>query len=250
MLRLCFFIFFFSWKLSAATLLIDPGHGGEDLGARQWIETEGVKRMVFEKDVALDLAKKIQELLKDEFNVYLTRSVDRTMSLDERAKMAEKVQADLFISIHLNADENKTARGIETFYLDNHDDRAVRRLEQLENKEVDGKEAVVNQILADIVITHNAPRSKALSEKIHNLLMKNLKVKFNIRDRGIKPGLFYVLAMSKVPAVLLEVGFLTNQDDAKKIFNPKFQEIYARSVADALRTYIHTEKNQAVSLNF
>lgn len=225
---------------SAYTILIDPGHGGEDHGARSaYFKWGKRKTRIQEKDIVLDLAKKIyKRLKKKKYNVYLTRSIDRTLSLGERAAQAEKIQANLIVSIHANASKRKKATGFETYYLDNHEDSAVKKVESLENKDLSGEELVVNQILTDLVIQKTVEHSKKLANNIHNNLVKKVGRKFKLTNRGIKPGLFYVLAMSKRPGVLLEVGFLSNSKEAKKIMRADFQKQYASAVVGGIDKFV------------
>ncbi len=129
---ICFLLHFSN--ASGITILIDPGHGGDEDGAVATTVGENPPRMIKEKDIALDISKKIFEKLKKEnYSVFLTRSIDRTVSLAERAAIAEKTKADLFISVHINSSSEAGAVGFETYYLDNHDDVAIKKVEKTEN---------------------------------------------------------------------------------------------------------------------
>lgn len=229
----------------AQVILIDPGHGGDDCGARTK-KTDGKKVVseICEKDVALSFAKKIHEKLSPHFTTYLTRSVDRTVTLEERAELAEKIKATLFISVHINSSEAKSSHGYETFYLDNHNNIAVRKVEQVENRNAKGEEVVINQILTDLVIERTAPESKALATVIHQQINKDVQKRFKLIDRGMKPALFYVLALSKRPAVLLEPGFLSNSSEMNKILSEDFQEAYSNAVATGIINF-YKSKNKA-----
>jgi N-acetylmuramoyl-L-alanine amidase len=141
-------------------ILIDPGHGGIDLGAQGMLNSKKSKRQIFEKDLALKMAKLLQTELQKKYQVYLTRTNDTYVSLDARAKMADTVKADLFISLHFNSNADKTAQGIETFYLDNHNDVAVKKVEDIENVGLEGKSTVINHILIDLAIKLTTKESK------------------------------------------------------------------------------------------
>lgn len=234
-----FIIFFIllSSSIKAQTVLIDPGHGGSDCGAKAQVQINGKNITVCEKDLALSISKKIKEELDSEFNVFLTRSIDRDLELQERADIADRVQADIFLSVHLNASTSRSSHGYETFYLNNHDNAAVRRVEAIENRDLEGDQIVINQILADLVIERTAPRSKKLAGLIHQHINKRVQDKYQLVDRGKKPALFYVLALSKRPAALLEAGFITNDQEIHTILSPEFQRDYARSVAEGVRKY-------------
>lgn len=215
----------------AMTILIDPGHGGEEDGATR--EFNGV--MVKEKDLTLSISKLIYEKLQKKHRVFLTRSFDRTVTLQERAQIAEKIKADLFISVHINSSTDPRAKGIETFYLDNHDDIAVKKVEKTENINP-GTADGIQQILIDLAVEQTVQTSKPLAFLVHAEAKKNLKGRYAMLNRGVKPALFYVLALSKRPGVLLEAGFMTNDDDLKKIQQEKFQQLYADAVVRVLAT--------------
>lgn len=243
----------FAFSARAAVILIDPGHGGDDLGAKTsyWYKEGNEKKLqvYFEKNIVMGFAQEIfDELKRQGHRVYLTRTFDRTVGLDERAKMADKINADIFLSIHANASGSAKSRGVETFYLNNHTDKAVKKIEKLENIESKGKQKIVDKILIDLAVKKSAPLSKTLADNIHSELRKNTIRKNKLRDRGIKPGLFFVLALSNRPAVLLEVGFLTNKKEGKLIMSKKFQKQYAQDVAKGIRKYIGKQPKQGPSL--
>ena len=225
-------------SINAQVILIDPGHGGEECGA--FIIQKKIKTC--EKDIALSIARTLHSLLKDQHPTFLTRSIDRTLSLEERALMAEKIQATLFISIHVNSHSSKKPQGFETFYLDNHKNAAVKKLEMIENKDLKGEKVIVNQILADLVIQRTAPRSKKLARLVHNNLSNSLTKDYKMLDRGYKPALFYVLALTKRPAILLEVGFISNTHDQTLLKNKKFQDDYAKKVYKGILSFIKSEQ--------
>lgn len=222
------------------TILIDPGHGGEDCGAKSFLKQKGKpKEKICEKDVALSIAKKIQKHLKNtDYQVFLTRSIDREIKLEERARLADVLKADLFISVHINASTSTGSNGFETFYLNNHDSAAVRKVERVENKDSNGELNIVDKILTDLVIERTAPRSKLLADNIHQHIAQNIQKSYNLNDRGVKPALFFVLALTKRPAILLEAGFLSNKKELKMVTSDEFQDLYARGVAEGLKAYL------------
>lgn len=227
--NICFLI---STSVHAFTILIDPGHGGEDFGAQA--------ENVMEKNLSLQFSLKIQEILSKKYAVFLTRSFDRTVSLPERALIAEKVKADLFISIHINSSPDGNAFGFETYYLDNNHDVAVKKVERTENIQSKDSE-IVQQILVDLVIDQTVSISKPLAISIHSEIKRKIGSKYRIPSRGIKPGLFYVLALSKRPGVLLEVGFVSTKKERQRMQNVKFQNDYAKAVADGIDNFIKTK---------
>lgn len=243
-------IFITFTKANAFTILIDPGHGGEDNGAKARYYYKKKKwKIINEKDIALSLSKKIHANLESEnFNSYLTRSVDRTVTLAERAELAEKIKADLFISVHINSSEENNPRGFETYYLDNHNDSAIEKVEKVENKDLKGEALIVNKILTDLVIERTVKSSKGLASSIHNRIQKLVGKKHKLVDRGVKPGLFYVLALAKRPSILLEVGFLSNSKELRRLLNEKFQEGYAKAVAKGIKDYLKSQSKIEPSL--
>ena len=226
------------------TILIDPGHGGNDLGAVTKLTTKLDKKnfkieTIYEKDLSLKLALLLKERLSSQFMVYLTRTEDYPVGLHERALMAEKIKADIFISIHFNSSTEKEASGIETFYLDNHQDKAVKKVEVVENVGIDsGKEEdLVNHILIDLAIKMTSSSSKKLASMIHEQSFKFIKRKYSIKNRGFKPGLLYVLALSKRPGVLIEAGFISNPKELGLLKQEKYLETYATGIAQGVNQY-------------
>ncbi|MEC7182491.1 MAG: N-acetylmuramoyl-L-alanine amidase [Bdellovibrionota bacterium] len=238
-----FFVVFGVLKLQAQTILIDPGHGGKDDGAKAFqafVNKKGKleKKTHFEKDLVLELSKRISKKLKEKnYRVFMTRSFDRTVSLEKRAEIAERVNADLFISIHANASYYKTSGGFETYYLNNKSNQAIKKVEEVENKGLEGEDSVVNQILIDLVVNRTVESSKALASSIHGKLQGFLGTSLKMKDRGIKPGLFFVLALSKRPGVLLEMGFMSNPKELRKISSSVFQERYSDAVVFGIEKY-------------
>lgn len=241
--KLCLlFILIYNYQAYGFVVLIDPGHGGKELGATTKvtkINSKGKKytRHLYEKDLTLILAKRLKYYLDPHFSTYLTRSVDRTVSLEDRAAMADTVKADVFISIHFNSSHATQSHGVETYYLDNHNDKAIKKVEAIENKGLEGESKVINQILIDLAIQKTVPSSKKLAKEIHGQISSKIAKKMKIRDRGIKPGLFYVLALSKRPGVLIEGGFMSNSKEVMTINSKKYLDSYAKAMAAGIKKY-------------
>ncbi len=246
MLKYLYFIYIFCifQNASAKKVLIDPGHGGEDCGAKAKIWKDKKLSIICEKDVALSISKKIKFYIEkhSDYSAYLTRVIDKSLTLDKRSKLADSVKADIFISVHLNAATTKSSVGFETFYLDNHNDKAIKKIEDVENKDSTGETAIINQILADLVIDLVAPSSKKLGQYVHEEITPILAKRYKMKDRGLKPGLFYVLALSKRPSILLEAAFLTNPSEAEIANSEKFQDNYAKAVAKGVIKYLNLKK--------
>jgi N-acetylmuramoyl-L-alanine amidase len=226
----------FSLSTFSKVILIDPGHGGEEAGAVGHLDSKRLKKL-YEKDLALRLSKMIKAELSKSTTAYLTRSVDRFISLQERADLADLVKADLFLSIHFNSSPNAKSHGFEMYYLDNNSNGANAKVEKAENIVLKGEELIVNQILVDLVVQQTVTHSRKLAGFVHEKIRPILK-RNKIDDRGIKPGLFYVLALSKRPGLLIEVGFVSNQDELKKINEDKFMNDMAKAISAGVLEFI------------
>lgn len=242
-----------SFNSEAFVVLIDPGHGGEELGAmsRLWVKKKNGTRKtknIYEKDLTLRLSKKLKKYLDPFYTTYLTRSFDRTVGLDERANMADVVKADLFVSIHFNSSNESKSNGYETYYLDNHADVAIKKVETIENKYLKGAAKTVNQILIDLVIQKTVAQSKKLANSIHDRVRSSVGKKYKLKDRGVKPGLFFVLALSKRPGVLIEVGFMSNLKELSILNQEKFLDKYAYDISVGIREYLKTQVDKDLPL--
>jgi N-acetylmuramoyl-L-alanine amidase len=163
------------------------------------------------------------------------------VTLQERADLADLVKADLFISIHFNSSLNKQSHGFEIYYLDNNSNVAAQKVERAENLNLKGEELIVNQILVDLVVQQTVAHSRQLAALVHKStspVMKNYKM----TDRGVKPGLFYVLALSKRPGLLIEAGFVSNSQELNKIHQDKYLDDLARAISEGILAFIKTQK--------
>ena len=240
MMRFLFLAFFLSTSLHAKVVLIDPGHGGAEVGAIGYENGKKGKK-VYEKDLCLKLSKKIRDELSKNTSAYLTRSLDRAVGLQERADLADILRADLFVSVHFNSSPNSQSHGFELYYLDNNSNAAAAKVAKSENLNLKGEELIVNQILVDLVVQQTVSHSKQLAAEVHAKLRPVIR-NAGIEDRGIKPGLFYVLALSKRPGLLIEVGFVSNPKELQKVRQEKFQNEFAKAVSDGVMNFIRTQK--------
>ncbi|MBS1987382.1 N-acetylmuramoyl-L-alanine amidase [Candidatus Dependentiae bacterium] len=213
-------------------IVIDPGHGGSQPGARAF----GLQ----EKDLALDIAQRVKKQLNQAgFNTVLTRNVDKTMSLLERSELAVQLKADLFVSIHVNATGKKDPHenGVETFYLNNKyvsqpANKSGFILMNLKNQE--RLPEIVNNTLQK-----NAHASRSLATEIQNNLVNALhKHKHAVTNRGIKTDGFRVLLRSAVPAALVEVGFLTNKKEAAHLAQEQYRSVIAQGIYQGIEKFV------------
>ena len=218
-------------------VVIDPGHGGKDPGA---IGPRGTK----EKDVSLQIAKKLALTLKKELGleVFLTRTRDQTLSLEDRTAFAEKQKADLFISIHANAADAKSVGGVQTFYLNNASSKAAERLAARENK-VTGKDlGPIQKILTTMLQNATTEESKDLAQAVHHGIVKNLNSKYlDVEDQKVHSALFYVLVGTKIPSVLVETSFITNPKEERRLKDSGYQWDIVKGITSGVQ---HFEKSQ------
>lgn len=230
----------FSLSVYSKVVLIDPGHGGEEIGAVGYKDSR--KRIkIYEKDLSLRLAKKIKAELSKKTVTYLTRSLDRTVTLQERADLADLIKADLFLSIHFNSSTNSKSHGFELYYLDNNSNAAANKVERAENLNLKGEELIVNQILVDLVVQQTVVHSKQLAAAVHQSVSPVVR-SHKITNRGIKPGLFYVLALSKRPGLLVEAGFISNRKELNKIQKEKYLDDLAKAISEGVLNFISAQK--------
>lgn len=251
---LIYFSILYSLPLWSYTVLIDPGHGGEDKGATSYLKFKDAKgkirkSAIYEKDIVLEIAKRLyKELHTMRYKAFLTRSLDRYVSLQGRAEIADQVQADLFLSIHLNSATTAQASGFETYYLDNHTDAAVQKVEEVENRALKGDDLVIQQILIDLVVERTAKTSRTLADAIHVQISNGAGKTFKMIDRKMRPGVFYVLALAKRPATLIEAGFMSNQEELRKMLNPKYQDMLAKDIAKGIDSFMLSKQKNLPSL--
>ena len=214
------------------TIVIDPGHGGVETGA---IGPNGVQ----EKDLTLELARLLQARLRQSLpvRVVLTRDEDVTLPHDTRPAIANQNKADLFVSIHLNSSLGETAHGAETYFLSSEasDARAAAAAEAENRAATGGDEDPLYDlqlILWDLAQSHHL----AESQRVATLIQQELNTTLGLRDRGVKQAPFRVLMGAAMPAVLVELGFLSNPSEAAKLEDPAYRaelvDALVRAVAD------------------
>jgi len=200
-------------KAGHRLVVLDPGHGGEDTGAKG-------KRRVEEKRAALDICRRIKsQLMAAGIKVYMTRDSDRFIELEQRTALAKRWGADLFVSVHLNSAASTTAEGVETFVLS-----------------VQGHASTSGGSGADSAVTGNKfdIRNSALGFQLHRSLTKET----GAVDRGLKRARFIVLRNASCPAALVECGFLSNAVEEGKFMREEYRDKAARGIAKGIIHYI------------
>lgn len=213
-----------------SVIVIDPGHGGEETGA---IGPKGS----YEKDITLFIAKRLKKLIEEKLGikVYLTRNQDKTLSLTERTAIANNLKADIFISIHANASYRKVASGAETYYLSlEATDEDSYAIAKEENKFIKNGDDNLNMILWDLVQTQHLQESSQLAE----IVQEELNTDLNIKNRGVKQAPFRVLMGADMPAILIEIGFITNPKEEELLNDDNYQLMLSNSILRSIQRFI------------
>ena len=215
--------------LMAKTIVIDPGHGGKDPGAL------GDGR-IQEKGIVLSISEKLKEILTAKgYNVLMTRETDRFIPLKERTQFATRYKADLFLSIHANASENSKANGIETYYLDvSSADKASEQIAARENANSGYSIQELESLLKGIIQESKSEDSRRLAEHVQRSLVQTT----GGVDRGVKHARFVVLIGTKVPAILIEAGFVSNSTERQKLVTTAYQSKIAAAIADGVDAFL------------
>ena len=218
-------------------VVIDPGHGGEHLGA---LGPSGHA----EKELTMRLARRVAEHCRKELHaqVLLTREGDRDVELPDRVELANRKHASLFLSIHLNSAADRTARrtahGIETYFLSaDPSDASAAALAERENLDQPvqhrSHRGEVDQILNDLALNAAQADSSRLAYAVHQRLVSAT----GETDRGVHQAPFFVLTGARMPAVLLEVGFVSNPDEEHQLAQSAYQERVAEAIAQGVRDF-------------
>ncbi len=222
-------------------IFLDPGHGGEDVGTN--------KGKIREKDIVLKFSRMAaDELRRRGFVVSFSRTRDVFLPLEIRPKLAKEWKADLFLSIHVNSSPSSSVQGTETYILSQDaTDAEARKLALLENSvasEAKDKASALQDILWDMEQTAYLQDSAYLASSVQESIVENLHELFKKRklsggwkNRGVRQAPFYVLNRAAMPAILLEIGYLSNQRDRKLMNEKFFQESLAKSIAEGVKKY-------------
>ena len=228
---------------SVRTIVIDPGHGGEDTGARG---RKGTK----ESDVSLQIARKLAYQLRKDLpvTVLMTRTNNKTLSLSERNQFANQHSADLFISIHANASTIHTANGVQTFYLNNATSSAASQLAAFENKALGKTLNLSSRVLATMEQNANTEESRVLAQEVHKTLVKNLKGSYgDVKDLQVATALFDVLIGVKAPSILVETSFITNPKEESRLRDSGYQWKVARGIAAGMKQFVSKRRQSSLS---
>jgi len=217
-------------------IVIDAGHGGKDPGATGY-------RHYREKVVVLQIAQELKKILKARgYRVYMTRDRDKFVKLRNRTKFANEKNADIFVSIHANAVSRKHAKqaqGIECYFLStSRSDRAKKVAEMENSADLEDMNFYGKECLLNTINSHNIIAANKLAIDLQRGALSSLKKRYkNVKDAGVREGPFWVLVGAQMPAVLVEVGFITHPTEAKRLANRQYQRTMAQGLANGIERY-------------
>ena len=229
---------------SDSLVVIDAGHGGCDAGASCDSKLE--------KDLVLQITQKLKKAFRSEgYKVHLTRGDDRFLTLAQRTRIADRKDAKVFISIHANAigDQSRfdVVEGVETYYLQKTRDEKSQRIAARENASVlMGTDRLSQDVIIDAVL--NGPKiiqSHKLAIDVQQHMMKHLNGAYSgVKDGGVRPAPFYVLVGASRPSILVEVGYITNPKERKRLFTSDYQEKIVEGIVEGVGRYLDNRKRE------
>jgi N-acetylmuramoyl-L-alanine amidase len=220
--------------LKIGRIVVDAGHGGHDSGT---LGPGGIQ----EKEVVLDVALRLGKLLRQRMgaDVIYTRDDDTFVPLEERTAIANKAQADLFISVHANSSSDPTARGVETYYLNFTTSPDALEVAARENAVSDESIHELSGLVKKITLKDKIDESREFAADVNGSLYGGLeRGNPGMRDRGVKKAPFVVLIGANMPSILAEISFLTNPDDATQLRDPQYRERIAESLYRGVAKYV------------
>ncbi|HEX6495724.1 MAG TPA: N-acetylmuramoyl-L-alanine amidase, partial [Acidobacteriaceae bacterium] len=221
--------------LKIGRIVVDAGHGGHDSGT---LGPGGIQ----EKDVVLDVALRLGRLLRQRMgaDVIYTRDDDTFVPLEQRTAIANKAQADLFISVHANSSSDPTARGVETYYLNFTTSPDALEVAARENAVSDESIHELSGLVKKITLKDKIDESREFAADVDTSLYAGLeRGNPGLRDRGVKKAPFVVLIGANMPSILAEISFLTNSDDATQLGDPQYRERIAESLYRGVSKYVN-----------
>lgn len=217
--------------LSVQRVFIDAGHGGRDPGTSH--------NKVVERVITLDIALRLGRLLEaNGLDVVYSRRDDRAVGLSQRTVAANRKECDLFVSIHVNANEDRSVQGFETYYLDFASNQHAARVAALENARSERRLGNMQSMLAEVMLSARVDESRRLASDIQRLSLFRLKRRgYEVRNNGTKSAPFHVLLGANMPAVLVEVGYCTHGQEAKRLLDAKYRHALAEGLAEGILAY-------------
>lgn len=227
-----------AFPLSVRRVVLDAGHGGTDPGA--------TTTAMMEKEITLDIGRRLRALLEqDGFDVVVTRDSDRTIALRDRALLANDSKSDIFLSIHVNALEKYTdSRGIETYYLGATSDPSLTALAARENRVSGYSVSDMRKLLEGVYADARRDESHELATAVQKQLFSSLrKDDAGLENWGVKRAPFIVLVATDMPAILAEVGCISNEKEAAMLRRPEYRQKIAAALFEGIRAYAGTNQS-------
>ena len=217
--------------LGMKTIMVDAGHGGKDPGAAG----NGIK----ESALVLKLSKMVGTKLKSKgFNVIYTRDSDKFISLENRSERANTRKVDMFLSLHVNANTDKSIWGVEAYYLDVARSKGAVRVAARENAVTEKEIGELQVILTDLLLNSKTSESKALAALMVRSMDRAVKSGgYPVRDNGVRSAPFYVLMGARMPSVLVEIGYCTNSAEAKRLLSDNYLECLSDGIVSGIVAY-------------
>jgi N-acetylmuramoyl-L-alanine amidase len=226
------------------TVILDPGHGGKDVGA--------VSHSKREKDAVLQIALRVKMYLeKKGFKVLMTRSRDYFVKLPNRTQFANRKKGDLFVSIHANSikgsrRKKERVKGVETYYLSPARSKRAKMVAAKENSvEFEKKYKESMSLFLNTLTRSKIILSHKLAMDIQSRVIKNLRAKYRgVVDGGVKPAPFWVLVGAEMPAILIETGYISNSLERKRLFNRYYQDRLAKGIAEGIVRFLRNREKE------
>jgi N-acetylmuramoyl-L-alanine amidase len=226
--------------LALHLVVLDPGHGGRQPGA---VAADGTPEKAICLQVALRVARHLRQIKG--VRVLLTRREDQTLSLRQRAEIANRLKASVFLSIHVNSSPRPGASGVETYFLSNGaSDRRARLLANRENADLIQAEQAPTGVLEQILKDADTGRMMGESARLARLVQSGMVDAVGGNDRSVRQAPFAVLVRSGAAAALVELGFLTHAADLKRVKDPAHQDRLAQGLAQGVKAFLGGKRPQ------
>lgn len=218
--------------LNVKTILIDAGHGGKDPGA--------IHNGIIESELTLELSKRLGQMLSEKgFTIHYTRKNNTWVALEARSRKATTVKADLMISIHINANKNAQIHGVETYYLGLAKSKESTSIAQSENTTSEKTLNDLNVLLKDVMLTSKRYESRRFAESIQqNIITHLIQKNYKVHDGGTKSAPFHVLIGPNIPSILIEVGYSSNKDEARRLASNSYKKALVEGMAKGIFCYL------------
>lgn len=221
------------------TIVIDPGHGGKDPGARGARKTE-------EKDITLKVGLQLRKLLSKQpgVRVLMTRDHDVFVELEERARFANSNEADLFVSIHVNSHPSRTVKGIEIYHFGEAKDQRALEVAARENGTPISNTGVGwEYLVADLLTTKKIEESLELAWNAKAAMVAQMNGHYEVDDHGVKTAPFYVLRFTSMPSILAEIAYISNPSEEELLHKPAFVQDVAQSLYQGIVAFLSAGKS-------